>query len=116
MKHVILSSSESELVAMSECVHQVCYEDHGRSWLGIEAPCHSESRQCGCNVSCRDETNTQRTRHIDIRYKWVSEFIENRDVEIVFVKTAENDADIFTKNGSGDLNKRHIKQMMHLEE
>ena len=31
-------------------------------------------------------------------------------------KTTENDADIFTKNVSGDLNERHVKQMMHLEE
>ena len=58
----------------------------------------------------------QRTRHIDIRYKWVSEFIENGDIQIVFVKTVNNNADIFTKNVSGDLNDRHVKRMMHLEE
>ena len=32
------------------------------------------------------------------------------------MKTAENDADIFTKNVSADLNDRHVDQMMSMDE
>ena len=70
----------------------------------------------GAIFLAENSTTSQRTRHIDIRYKWVSEFVENGDVEIIFVKTAENDSDIFTKNVSGDLNDRHVSQMMCAEE
>ena len=33
-------------------------------------------------------------------------------LKIVFVRTAENDADIFTKNLSGDLHEKHRKKMV----
>ena len=118
MKHVTLSLSEAELVALSECVKDVKFvmkivEDLG---LELQRPVTVRVDNVGAMFLAENATTTQRTRHIDIRYKWVSEFIENGDVEIVFVKTAENDADIFTKNVSGDLNERHVKQMMHLED
>ena len=115
MKHVTLSLSEAELVALSECMKFVMkiVQDLG---LELQRPVTVRVHNVGAMFLVENATTTQRTRHIDIRYKWVSEFIENRDVEIVFVKTAENDADIFTKNVSGDLNKRHVKQMMHLED
>ena len=70
----------------------------------------------GAMFLAENSTTSQRTRQIDIRYKWMSEVIENGDVQIIFVKTVENDADIFTKNVSGDLNDRHVKRMMHFEE
>ena len=45
----------------------------------------------------------------------MSEFIENGEVEVIFVKTLENDADIFTKNVSSSVNDRHFEGMMKLE-
>ena len=118
MKHVTLSLSEAELVALSECVKDVKFvmkivEDLG---LELQRPVTVRVDNVGAMFLAENATTTQRTRHIGIRYKWVSEFIENGDVEIVFVKTAENDADFFTKNVSGDLNERHVNPMMHLED
>jgi len=118
MKHITLSSAEAELVALSECVKDVRFVMKIMEDLKLEVkrPVVVRVDNVGAMFLAENSTTSQRTRHIDIRYKWVSEFIENGDVQIVFVKTAENDADIFTKNVSGDLNERHVRQMMHLEE
>jgi hypothetical protein len=39
---------------------------------------------------------TSRTKHIDTRYHFVPEFVEDGMIKIVFVKTEDNKADIFT--------------------
>jgi len=42
-------------------------------------------------------TNSQRTKHVDIQYHFMWEYIEDRYIKIIFIKTAENCADMFTK-------------------
>ncbi len=43
-------------------------------------------------------TTTSQTKHVDIRYKFVNKYVEDGIVKSIFVKSKENDADIFTKN------------------
>ena len=40
----------------------------------------------------------QRTKHIDVRYKYVNEFVEDGVIKIQFLKSEDNDADVLTKN------------------
>ena len=117
MKHVTLSSSEAELVALSECVKDVKFVMKILEDLGIKVSCPVTVRvdNVGAIFLAENATTSQRTRHIDIRYKWVSEFIENGEIEVIFVKTLENDADIFTKNTSSSVNDRHVERMMKLD-
>jgi len=42
------------------------------------------------------------TKHIDIHYHYIREVVESGKVKLYFVETAENYADIFTKNLSRD--------------
>jgi len=42
----------------------------------------------------------------------VTEFIEAREINVVFVKTSDNDADIFTKNTSRVIHDKHVEKMM----
>ena len=67
----------------------------------------------GAIFLAENNSTSQRTRHIDICYKWMTEFIEEGEIEVTFVKTKDNDADIFTKNVQGDINDVHIEKMMH---
>ena len=39
----------------------------------------------------------QRSKHIDIRLHSIREHVKNKDVELVYVKTKDQVADIFTK-------------------
>ena len=43
-------------------------------------------------------TTSDRTKHIDIRTSFVKEYQEDGKIIIKFVKSEENEADIFTKN------------------
>jgi hypothetical protein len=49
-----------------------------------------------------------RTRHIDTRWHFVRELVEDKVLEIVFVKSADNKSDGFTKNVSGDIHEAHV--------
>ena len=48
-------------------------------------------------------TTTCHTKHVDIWYKYVNEYVEDEIVKIIFVKSAENDSYILTKNLSAEL-------------
>jgi hypothetical protein len=48
-------------------------------------------------------TTSTRTRHVDVRYHFVREFVEDGFIKIIFVRTTENNADMFTKNATGEL-------------
>ena len=41
---------------------------------------------------------SQHTKHVDIRYKYVNEYLEDVAINIVFVRSEDNDTDVFTKN------------------
>ncbi len=49
---------------------------------------------------------------MDIRYKFVNEYVEDGIVKIIFVKSKENDADIFTKNLHGELHATHSSKFV----
>ncbi len=58
---------------------------------------------------------SQRTKHIDVRYRSVHEFIMDCFLKIIFVCTMENQADIFMKNVSGDLHDKHCQHMVAIK-
>ena len=51
---------------------------------------------------------TGRSKHIDVRTKYVHEYVEDGVLKIVYVKSEENDADIFTKNLGSELHSKHV--------
>ena len=57
-------------------------------------------------------TTSQRTRHVDIRSKFVVQYTENGTLKIVFVHGTENEADIMTKNVNVELNEKHVPKLM----
>ena len=48
-------------------------------------------------------TATNRTRHIEARYHFFHELIEDGVILVQFVRTKENKADPFTKNSKADI-------------
>ena len=53
-----------------------------------------------------------RTKHIDIRTKFLTQYIEEGFIKITFVKSDRNLSDGFTKNVSGDIYDTHNKEMI----
>ena len=52
----------------------------------------------GAIFMSENNTATVRTRHVDARYNFVREYIAEGHIKIIFVKTADNLSDGFTKN------------------
>ena len=52
----------------------------------------------GVKFMASNITLTWHTKHVDIRYNYVNEYIEDGIVNIIFVKSADNDSDILVKN------------------
>ena len=54
----------------------------------------------------------QRTKHFDCRLKFVVQCVIDGSLEIKFVKTADNEADILTKNVTGEFKEKHTIDMI----
>jgi uncharacterized protein (DUF1919 family) len=55
----------------------------------------------------------KRSKHIDIKYHWIRERIEEKDlVKIKYVKSSENTADMMTKALVGELHVRHCNTVI----
>ena len=50
-------------------------------------------------------------KHVDIHYHLIHEYVEDRMVKFEFVKSEENDADLFMKNLLGNLFEKHAKKL-----
>ena len=59
-----------------------------------------------------NRTTSDRTNHIDIRTSFVKEYEEDGKIIIKFVKSEENEADIFTKNTINVIFSNHQKKLV----
>lgn len=99
-KTVALSSMESEYMALCETSKQ-CY------WLRTVLK-ELDLKQQEPTILCCDNHGAiyftknpkieSRSKHIDIRYHYVREFVENKNAELYAVPTEEQIADIMTKS------------------
>jgi hypothetical protein len=52
------------------------------------------------------------TRHVDIRYHFIREHIEDGFIPIVFMKSCDHDADLFTKYVCKDVYNEHVDRFL----
>ena len=57
-------------------------------------------------------TTRDRIKHIDIRASFVKEYQEDGKIIIKFVKSEDNEADIFTKNTTNVIFQKHQKKLV----
>jgi hypothetical protein len=62
----------------------------------------------GAIFMAENSSSGVRTRHVDMRYHFVQEHIVDEFIKVVFVKSDENNADLFTKNVSKDAYTKHV--------
>ena len=53
-----------------------------------------------------------RSKYIDVRTKYVNEYVEDGVLKIGYVKLKENDAGIFTKNLGSELHGKHAMKFV----
>ena len=117
-KSITLSSTEAEYVAISELCTELLFIKQVLEFLGakIDFPMIVRVDNVGAIYLAKNQTTGQQTKHIDICYHFVREFIEDGIIKIIFVKSEENMADIFTKTVKESLNSALTEDYMHKEE
>ena len=100
MKSVVLSTTEAEYTALSEVVKELKFIVQLLQTLNIEVelPITVYVDNVGAIWLSDNRTTSDRTKHIDIRTSFVKEYQEDGKIIIKFVKSEDNEADIFTKN------------------
>ena len=101
-RSVTLSTSEAEYVAITECVQEMLFVRNLLLSIGItvELPAPLFVDNVSAIFIAKNASTKGRTKHMDIRFHFVRELIEDNIIEIKFVKSDDNTADIFTKNTS----------------
>ncbi|GJT81505.1 retrovirus-related pol polyprotein from transposon TNT 1-94 [Tanacetum coccineum] len=93
-----MSSAKAEYVALSASCAQVMWmrtqlQDYGFNYNKIPLYCDSQS---AIAISCNPVQHS-RTKHIHTRYHFIKEQVENGIIELYFVRTEYQLADMFTK-------------------
>ena len=110
----MLSSSEAEYVALSEAAKDIKFVYQLLRSIGIEVtlPITVRVDNVGAIFMSENTSTSGRTKHVDIRYRYVNEMVLDGFLKIVFVKTKENVADIFTKNVTSDVYRTLVKNFL----
>ena len=66
----------------------------------------------GAIFMAENVTTSPRTKHVDIRYRFVNEMVQDEFIKIIFVKSEDNVSDGFTKNVNGDLYESHVQHYL----
>ena len=110
-KNVTLSSTEAEYVAISELCAEILFIKMILEFLGIQInyPITVNCDNVGAIFLAHNKKTSRRTKHVDTRYHFVREHVENNVLKIIFVKSEENKADPYTKNVSEEIYSRNAK-------
>ena len=98
LKSVMLSTTEAEHMALSEVVKELKFIVQLLQTMNIEVelPITVYVDNVGAIWLSNNRTTSDRTKHIDIRTSFVEEYQEDGKIMIKFVKSEDNEADIFT--------------------
>nr|GFC32073.1 retrovirus-related Pol polyprotein from transposon TNT 1-94 [Tanacetum cinerariifolium] len=93
-----ISSTEAEYIALSGCCAQILWmrsqlSDHGLVFNKIPMYCDNKSDI----ALCCNKVQHSRSKHIDIRYHFIKEQVEQGVIELYFINTEYQLADLFIK-------------------
>ena len=114
MKSVVLSTTEAEYMALSEVVKELKFIVQLLQTMNItvELPITVHVHNVGAIRLSNNRNTGDRTKHIDIRTSFVKEYQEDEKIIIKFVKSDDNEEDIFTKNTSSINYQRHQEELV----
>nr|GEY23609.1 retrotransposon protein, putative, Ty1-copia subclass [Tanacetum cinerariifolium] len=97
-KSAAISSMEAKYITLSGCCAQILWMrsqlmDYGLGFNKIPMYCDNKS---AISLCCNNVQHS-RSKHIDIRYHFIKEQVENGVIELYFVNTEYQLADLFTK-------------------
>ena len=103
MKSVVLLTTEAEYVAVSEVVKEIkfLYQMLRSMEIKVPLPIKVQVDNVGGIWLANNSSVSERTKYVDFRAHFVRDMIKDQVIVLNFVKSAENDSDIMTKNQQG---------------
>jgi hypothetical protein len=96
---VALSSSEAELMGLVENMKDGLHILHLiKEIFPVSTPVCTRYDNIGAAHMAANPVNNKRSKHIDIRYKWLHELVDDGTFSLEYVQSDLNLADLFTKS------------------
>ena len=111
---VALSATEAEYIASSAAAQEAIYLQNLLNEIGIvqKKPTIIFQDNKGSIAMARNFMTTQRSKHIEIRYHFIRECIEKEMINVEYLSTQDQLADIFTKAIGRNVLDHHIRYVM----
>jgi hypothetical protein len=96
---VATSSTAAEYMALSDCAHDCAWYKTLFFELGKPIdfiPLYGDS--CGAIFNAQNPVTQKEIKHIEICHHYIREQIELGTIQLFYIPTNENTADLFTKN------------------
>lgn len=111
---VALSTTEAEYMAVTEAFKEAIWlqgliKDLGIVQKNVNIFCDSQSAIC----LAKNQVHHGRTKHIDVRFHFIREIIDEGNILLQKIQTAENPADMLTKVVSG-IKFQHCKNLINI--
>jgi hypothetical protein len=109
---VALSTAEAEYMAITEAAKEAIWLKLLLKELGHEQGTISilEDNQATIKISNNPQDH-KRTKHIQVKFHYIRQQIKTGEFKLVYVKTADQLADVFTKGLSGPRLRASLKQL-----
>ncbi len=104
-KIIVKSSTEAELVSLCDGVSWVLYVIEFIKELGYNtiAPIVHEDNLAVINMVRNNNNNNKGMKHVKMKYYFVNQHVKNEEINLIWCKTEEMVADLFTKPLTGQL-------------
>ncbi len=104
------SSAEGELVGASDRLGKAIWCRNFLIWIGFTVPAIRlrEDNKAVINLLLNGYSNSERTRHVDIRYFWIHDCVISGIVSIVWISSAQQLADSLSKPTVGKVFQVHF--------
>ena len=110
---VSLSSAESEYIALAETCKEVIWLRGVLKEMDTKqeeaTTIHTDSQSCIAMI--KNQRFSNKTKHIDVRYHFIRDQMEKKTINLSYVSTEENTADLMTKPLGGTKVEYHRKRM-----
>jgi hypothetical protein len=99
---------------MSEAVKEIKFIYYLLRDIGIvvKLPILVKTENVGAMFMAQNGSSGVRTRRVDNRFHFVRENLEEGIIKIEFVKSVENESDIFTKTVTQEIYERHVEKFL----
>jgi hypothetical protein len=109
-KSLALSSSEAEYYALSEAAKDIKFVHMLLTSMGMKVilPIVVKVDNVGAIFMTENISTSGRTKHLDLRTRYVNTMAEEGFIKFEFVRSAQNKSDHLTKNVTGEIYEAHV--------